>query len=152
MDLLKERIRSVIWNAGERQSFVTATEMVRTFHVESADPVRTIKKKIEELRNEENPIVGLPGKSRTSLTSPTGRTNTAEGDGFGPGYTWVHEPSSEWGRRVIERFDADIGHRIREMVRHRAVLTRMTVVQAQRELFEADFTTKTQRHEEVPVG
>lgn len=132
MDALKERIRDAIWNAGMRQEFVTATAMVREFHPESADPIRTIKKKIEELRNEENPIVGLPGRT---ATDEHGRTQTDTDNRMGPGYTWVHDPGAEWGRAVIGRFDLDIGSRIREMVRHRAVLTRMTVVEAQTELF-----------------
>jgi len=94
--------------------------MAREFHLESRDPIRFLKKRIEQLRNEESPIVGLPG---------------GNGDGFGPGYTWIHDPHSEWGRAVIARFDLDIGSRIREMVKHRAVLTGMTVDQAQTELF-----------------
>ena len=128
--------------------------MVREFHLESRDPIRFLKKKIEELRDEECPIVGLPGSGASHESTKarngaerksTDSTDYTDGPGqelrtknqerLGPGYTWVHDPSSVWGRRVIERFDLDIGHRIREMVRHRAVLTGMTVDQAQTELF-----------------
>jgi hypothetical protein len=124
MDQLKERIRDAIWNAGMRNQFVSANEMVREFGVRLQDPIRAVKKRIEDLRNEECPIVGLPG-------------GNGGGDGFGPGYTWIHDPGSEWGRAVIARFDLDIGSRIREMVRHRAILTKMTITEAQMQLFQA---------------
>jgi len=112
------------------QRFVTATEMAREFHLESTDPIRFLKKKIEQLRNEECPIVGLPGGQGSR-----GQGIKGSSDGLGPGYTWVHDPTSAWGRAVIARFDLDIGSRIREMIKHRAVLTGMTVSEAQTELF-----------------
>lgn len=147
MDQLKERIRTAIWNAGICNRFVTATEMVREFHLESRDPVRFLKKRIEQLRNEECPIVGLPGGQGSR-----GQGFKESSDGLGPGYTWVHDPGSEWGRAVIARFDLDIGSRIREMVKHRAVLTRMTVTEAQMQLFGAGEKPQMDTDEHRLVG
>lgn len=122
---MKEAVRERIWVAGQCQRFVTATEMVRELRIEARDPLREVKKRIEELRDEGRPIVGLP----------SGKTGQ-QGSTLGPGYTWVHEAGSEWGREVIRRFKADMGSRIKQMRDHLMVLEQCSASEAQTELFE----------------
>jgi len=148
-DRLKEAIRDRIWVAGQCRRFVTATELVRELRPDVRDPLRAVKKRIEELRNEGCAIVGLPGGgekprmdtdghgSGFTTKAPRHQENPETRNEMGPGYTWVHEPRGEWGRAVIARFKLDMGSRIRQMRDHLMNLEQCSADEAQTELFGA---------------
>jgi hypothetical protein len=112
---MKERVLEEISAAGVHERFITARELVRMLGVTAADPLRVVKRRIEELKDEGHPIVGLP-------------------EAPGPGFTYVHDPETPFGREVVERFNADMGSRFRKMARHVAVVKRLTDVEARRQL------------------
>lgn len=114
-DRMRNRIEQELRAAGEREMFVTGKQLVRILGVESADPLRQVKRRIEALKDEGCPIVGLP-------------------EFPGPGFTWVHDAESEWGRKVLKACEADMGSRISKMARHLAGLRRMSEQEARQQL------------------
>lgn len=122
-DQLKDRIEELIGDAGKRQEFVTARELAGICQVEARDVLRAVKVRIEALKDEGCPIVGLP-------ETP------------GPGYTWIHDPTTDWARDVMRRHRDDMGSRVKKMVRHLASIQRVALAVAQQELFRAGQTAE----------
>lgn len=112
-DWVKIRIRLLL----ERGGWVTAKELAELMCLEARDPLREIKKRIEELRDEGAPIVSLPKKP-------------------GPGYLWIGDPDAPHAQEAVRLYEADMRSRMGRMVKHLATIKRVTVRVAQGCLFE----------------
>jgi biotin operon repressor len=112
-DWVKIRVRLLL----ERGGWITAKELAELMCLEARDPLREIKKRIEELRDEGAPIVSLPKKP-------------------GPGYLWVGDPDAAGAQEAVRLYEADMKSRMGRMVKHLARIKRVTERKVQEELFK----------------
>ena len=112
-DWLKAEVRAHLESA---QCWLTAAELGELAGLVCSDPLREIKKKIEELREEGCPIVSLPGKP-------------------GPGYLWIGDPDAPGAQEIVRMYSEDMEGRMRRMVKHLARIKRVTERRVQEEMF-----------------
>jgi len=128
-DWVKVRVRLLL----ERGGWVTAKKLAELMCLEANDPLREIKKRIEELRDEGCPIVSLPGKP-------------------GPGYLWIGDPDAPHAQEAVRLYEADMKSRMGRMVKHLARIKRATERDVQMGLFGAESPESRVQSPESRVG